>query len=75
MYNNFEISLVVFMPSITKNHAVTFTNRSVRIFFNRIFSCCYAINCRAKIIAKQLSMATVPLFFEFFWCRVNVLQS
>ena len=26
MYNNFEISLVVFMPSITTNHAITYTN-------------------------------------------------
>ena len=25
MYNNFEISLVVFMPNITTNHAITYT--------------------------------------------------
>ena len=25
-YNNFEISLEVFMPNITKNHAITYTN-------------------------------------------------
>ena len=25
-YNKFEISLVVFMPNITTNHAVTYTN-------------------------------------------------
>ena len=25
-FNNFEISLVVFMPNITTNHAVTYTN-------------------------------------------------
>ena len=25
-YNNFEISLVVFMPNITTNHAITYTN-------------------------------------------------
>ena len=25
-YNNFEISLLVFMPNITKNHAITYTN-------------------------------------------------
>ena len=25
-YNNFEISLVVFIPNITKNHPVTYTN-------------------------------------------------
>ena len=27
-YNNFEISLVVFMPNITTNHAITYTNSS-----------------------------------------------
>ena len=26
MYNNFEISVVVFMPNITANHAITYTN-------------------------------------------------
>ena len=26
MYNNFEISLVVFLPNITANHAITYTN-------------------------------------------------
>ena len=25
-YNNFEISLVIFMPNITANHAITYTN-------------------------------------------------
>ena len=25
-YNNFEISRVVFMPNITTNHAITYTN-------------------------------------------------
>ena len=25
-YNNFEILLVVFMPNITTNHAITYTN-------------------------------------------------
>ena len=26
MYNNFEISLVVYIPNITINHAITYTN-------------------------------------------------
>ena len=26
MFNNFEISLMVFMPNITTNHAITHTN-------------------------------------------------
>ena len=25
-YNNFEISLLVFMPNITRNHAITYAN-------------------------------------------------
>ena len=25
-YNNFEMSLVLFMPNITTNHAITYTN-------------------------------------------------
>ena len=29
MYNNFEISLVVFIPNITTNHAITYTNFSL----------------------------------------------
>ena len=28
MYNNFEISLVVFMPNITTNHAVAYNNNN-----------------------------------------------
>ena len=28
-YNNFEISLVVFTPNITTNHAITYTNSTV----------------------------------------------
>ena len=35
MYNNFEISLVVFMPNITKNYAITHTNIKQR-FYNEI---------------------------------------
>ena len=31
--------------------------------------------CNATIIVKQLSMATILLCFEFFRCRVDVLQS
>ena len=33
MYNNFEISLAVFMLNITTNHAITYTN-SVKITLN-----------------------------------------
>ena len=30
MYNNFEISLVVFIPNITTNHAITYTNTALK---------------------------------------------
>ena len=38
-YNNFEISLVIFMPNITTNHAITCTNNScplLQVIFLRI---------------------------------------
>ena len=34
-YKNFEISLVVFMPKITTNHAITYTNSRYNYFKNR----------------------------------------
>ena len=35
MFNNFKISLVVFIPNITTNHAITYTNlRLSRILFS-----------------------------------------
>ena len=30
-YNNFEISLMVFMPNVTTNHAITYTNQNKRL--------------------------------------------
>ena len=38
MYNNFEISLVVFKPNITTNHAITHTN-TTRGNFTRLTAC------------------------------------
>ena len=34
-YDNFEISLVVFMPNITTNHAITYTNSVYNEFSKR----------------------------------------
>ena len=31
MYNNFEISLVVFMPNITTNHALAYINSLIKL--------------------------------------------
>ena len=42
-YNNFEISLVVFMANITTKHAITNTNSSA----------CFAVNERSSLILKS----------------------
>ena len=45
-YNNFETSLVVFMPNITTNHAISYTNFifsarvTVSLFLQRKFGSC-----------------------------------
>ena len=49
-------------------------NQSAWIFFTRVF-CVVTPYWRAPKRAKQLSVATIPLCFEFFRCRVDVLQS
>ena len=35
-YNNFEISLVVFIPNITTNHAITYTNIMCKVRIENI---------------------------------------
>ena len=49
-YNNFEISVVVFIPNITTNHAITYTNnyyikKSCLEIQNRAFSRVGAKSC------------------------------
>ena len=41
-YNNFEISLVVFMPNITTTHAITYTNR---VCMGDAFSVPFILSC------------------------------
>ena len=40
IYNNFEISPVVFMPNITTNHAITYTNVSTLNVYYKIDQFC-----------------------------------
>ena len=47
---------------------------SVRIFFIRAFSGCCAILTSPKK-RETAVYATIPLCFQFFRCRVDVLQS
>ena len=46
----------------------------VRGYFSSELSLVVAPYWRAPQRAKQMSMATIPLCFEFFRCRVDVLQ-
>ena len=43
--------------------------------FHQSFSLVVAPYRRAPKRAKHLSISTIPLCFEFFQCRVDVLQS
>ena len=43
MYNNFEISLVVFMTNITTNHAITYTNWLLLPMFYNLQQFCHSI--------------------------------
>ena len=43
-YNNFEISLVVFMPYITTNHAITFTKNLLQCFSKLIVAALSTLN-------------------------------
>ena len=54
-YNNFEISLVVFMPNITTNHAITYTKSAD---FTRNFGG----KLRQETISKKQ-----PISLGFFW--------
>ena len=38
-YNNFEISLVVFIPNMTTNHAITCTNITVSVLHIKELEC------------------------------------
>ena len=42
-YNNFEISLVVFIPNITTNHAITYTNIMCKVRIENI-----PLHCRVQ---------------------------
>ena len=53
MYNNFEISLVVFMPNITTNHAITYTNIILKHLNN--ISGTFLTECLSKQPLSKLS--------------------
>ena len=66
---------VVWRDSVGVKSSVSGLKIRVRGYFSSELSLVVAPYLRAPKRAKQLSMATIPLCFEFFRCRVDVLQS
>ena len=58
MYNNFEISLVVFMLNITTNHVITYTYR----YFLEIFYATYTLG--AFLPSFEISPKSKKRHFE-----------
>ena len=67
-YNNFEISLVVFMPNITTNHAINYTKTSYftdLIFqrYSKLFKNCLKDNYSKLPVSFYLAIKFVYNFF------------
>ena len=78
MYNNLELSLVVFIPNITTNHAITYINSTVFSFplssvvivlysFSFLFSFFFFKNQTVSFQLKQIQLC--------FWSAPYVLIS
>ena len=64
-YNNFEISLVVFMPNITINHAITYTNYST-------IGISYTFNCDNLLYIYQFKSVKIWLNSIFSLSQVVI---
>ena len=63
-YNNFEMSLVVFIPNITTNHAITYTNHSATLppeYSDEILM--------SLLISNNLSVIIIILICQVFIVR------
>ena len=71
-YNNFEISPEVFMPNITTNHAITYTNfdRRVRNLHSRVNKQLQVIKKFRKLITGQTRLKLYNAFITacFRYC-------
>ena len=74
MYNNFEISLVVFMPNITTNHAITYTNIILKHLNN--ISGTFLTECLSKQPLSKLSKCNFALLSRacYVWCIYLVVK-
>ena len=66
---------VVWRDSVGVQSSESGLKMRLRGYFSSEFSLAVAPYWRAPKRAKQLSIATIPLCFEVFRCRVDVLQS
>ena len=73
-YNNFEISLVVFMPNITTNHAITYTKVYWKKLSNRKPTANTVRNTRQKklyaecgVRLKNFHSSNFLCIFPLFW--------
>ena len=57
MYNNFEMSLVVFMPNITTNRAITYTDLGIDGKAGPTFS---SFNTNACKVTENIIMVSAP---------------
>ena len=67
MHNNFEISLMVFMPNITTNHAITYTNvrGTQREYSSKPHK--HSIDERTLVFKRQIKDYVYPLkIFHLF---------
>ena len=58
-YNNFEISLVVFMPNITTNHAISYIGRRSIFFKINFWKLVSSFSRLAKIMSNSVDMIRV----------------
>ena len=80
-YNNFEISLVVFMPNITTNHATTYTNKAsklrerVRAFFLQLNIVVIELSVLLKWVSVKTSLTVVRLrWFSCIFCDAMLVK-
>ena len=74
LYDNFEISLVVFMPNITTNHAITYTKVYWKKLSNRKPTANTVRNTRQKklyaecgVRLKNFRSSNFLCIFPLFW--------
>ena len=74
-YNNFEISLVVFMPNITTNHAITYI---VMVKNLDIMKPPYSEHVNSALalhyMEVPLQMKKTEFFFSFFFSFISVVK-